>query len=75
MTEQYMHPDPPPAVDRLNKSEVAGLLRISIKTLERRMSNRQIAFIKDGRLVFFSRTDIADYQAGRKIRACGVAAR
>jgi excisionase family DNA binding protein len=61
--------------DRLTKREVAAMLRLSPKTIERRMRSRQIGYEKDGRLVYFSAANVADYRSSRRIRACGVAAR
>ena len=61
--------------ERLTKAEVQALLRLSRKTLERRMKSRQIGYQKDGRLVFFTTADIENYKSSRMVRACGVAAR
>ena len=60
---------------RLIKAEVQAILRLSRKSLERRMASREIGYQKDGRLVFFTPADIENYKNSRKIRACGVTAR
>jgi excisionase family DNA binding protein len=64
-----------PGLERLTKREVAARLRLSARSLERRMKTHSIAYQKDGRLVFFAKTDLAEYMANRKIRATGIPAR
>ena len=60
---------------RLTKAETKTILRISNKTLERRMLQREIGYEKDGRHIFFTMEDINKYRVSRKVRACGVPAR
>ena len=61
--------------ERLSKAEAKAILRLSMKTLERRMRLREIDFERDGRHIFFTMAGINKYRASRTIRACGVPAR
>ena len=60
---------------RLTKAEVMAVLRLSQKSLERRMRDRQIGYEKDGRHVFFTHHDLQEYRQSRKVRACGLPTR
>lgn len=60
---------------RRTKTESAKILRVSIKSLERRMRTGQIGYAKDGRLVFFTDEDLENYLQSRHVRACGIKAR
>lgn len=55
-------------MNRLTKQEAALLLRISLPTLNRRMKDRKIKYIKDGRLVMFTESDLNTYNEKRSIK-------
>jgi excisionase family DNA binding protein len=53
-------PDKKDSDAMLTKPEVAKLLRVSTKTVERYMLDRRLPFIKLGRTVRFTREGVAD---------------
>jgi excisionase family DNA binding protein len=51
----------------LNSAEVAELLGVSSRTLQRKRDSGKIKFYQDGRIVRYSETDIIDYMESHAV--------
>lgn len=60
---------PPPGL--LTISEVAELLKLSVWTVRRLQRQRKIPFVKVGRSIRFTRSDLEAYVDKRRISAIG----
>jgi excisionase family DNA binding protein len=52
-----------------SKAEAADILHIHLKTLERRIHDGEIGVVRDGRRVFITDEQLAEYIAARTIDA------
>ena len=73
MTEQTTAPPQGAATHQglLNTSEAAAYLGIGKRTLQERIRDHEIGFIKIGRAVRFDETDLRDFIARNRIKSRG----